>query len=481
MNSSHKDFFFGVGGSFPLARASHKIRLAPRYFMRRSRFTLDHRIKCGAMRLLRVIPRYPLRFFAQNFVYAILVLFACFSLLMIAGCSVITSADGCFEESKDSGRISRNENNLPFMHFFKLNLKQYNENIAGSIELFTLPNYTLFMQQPTHMTQSAEHYFCTRLEDGYRRGDSVFLIFADALNRRWLLNAKLNDVKFIGNLSRLNANNIPILTKVDGCEPLLAEDANFRNTHGLSENQIVFDLVRSDVPEEKLDCVEYYVKSTYNVQIPFQLPSCNHLRMALVLTRIQASNIVDQPTDALTFHEYATASMDIFDINPSYNTLAFYFRSLPKLLLKTEPKFAIGNLIIYEDLPPYNNRWDNIATGNMDEPLLAYLPYQTLIFHDVKDPKIRLYPRRSDYSSQEEPLNTEQWERKPGWYVYSYVAENVKMENFKIQLIQKLQREDIVELQLKSIAEECQHCYMSSRSAEPHCADCPTVFKALSL
>lgn len=409
------------------------------------------------------------------------IIFACFwCSFCVLACDVISTADGCFDEAQDSGRIVYASSIAP-MHFYRLNMSQYNEKIAGTVEIFTLPNYATFLQQPSVVTTSSENYFCSRLDDGYRNNNDVFVQFTDFLNRRWVLNAKLNDTQFSGTIYRRDANNIPIYYPQESCEPLLAEDANYRNKNGKEDKQIVFEQSRKSIPEQKLDCIDYYVKSTFYVKFPSILPACNHYRLALITTRLQNTEIVNQPVDSIGFIEYATATLDRYDIEQNNNTRTFVFRTMPRMLLKQNPKIAAGTLVMYEDLPPYNDRWDNIINPETSEPLLAYLPNQVLIFHDMESYNDLIYPRKSDYSLATEALTIQEWPEKPGWYVYHFVAESINMLNFKTQLIQKIQREDSPQLQLKGVPDTCKNCYLSKQAGNAQCMECPSVFMTLSL
>ncbi len=404
--------------------------------------------------------------------------------LVLAGCFSRNTAEGFYVESAESGRVLWSERKVDRLHLVRLNLLHFDEEVGGIVEVFRVSRYATFAQQPRDIPQSSEHYFCTRIEQGTLKREVLTLRFTDWLNRRWQISGDLVDDgdAVAGRLERLWAGGdvVDAVAEPSECSVLLPEDAYYLGQGEPASQQIVLMRESTKVNKEQLFCADYHWRADIAVEVPAFIEGCNRYRLALVMTKGETGTSAAAPLEGLLRAEFLTATLDRYDLLGDERRVAI--RRRPTLLSDPGSGFAVGTLIVYEDLPPYNDRWDNLRVGaSVHERVIAYLPSSVLVFAEQLATTPR-FARDADGVRLSEPLYGDLSEVPLGWQVNSVQGEAVFLrDGERVMLIHHLQAEANKVLRLVPVPEACQACYPAPAGQEEACAPCPPILPLLFL
>ena len=411
-----------------------------------------------------------------------LLLLSLLHLLLINACDLANTAEGYYVEKQNSGRYVNADSNNNIRSFYRMALHQFDNNVGGVIESFELPIYSIFEQQPDIITSPRDYYFCTRIENSYAKHNTYYIQFVDKMNRNWVLTAKKvgNDLETF--IRRINAKGelIDETNELPEC-PALDPYNNYYVSKNLDLNkQIVLKQENKNVTSQKLKCINYFKKTEVNTLIPVEMPHCNNYRMALILTKIIPGSYTgpDNSKSTLILNELETYTLDAYDMNNSYRKILL--RQQPELLIEPDAQIASATLIIYEDTPPYNNKWDNLhPLQQKTEKVIAYLPNTILLFNKSKPLEtLNLLPY--DKNQTVTQITREQWPENVGWNVYTYTSEESAVEhNMKINWIKTIKHDPANTVQLLPIPVNCRTCYTNKDDRD--CKTCPPLIPVLPL
>lgn len=412
-------------------------------------------------------------------------------------CFARNAAEGHFIEAEQSGRYSTysTSNELDRIHLFRLNLRQFDEDIGGTVELFRVGRYATFELEPKVITNPAQNYFCTRLDRGISKGDEMTAEYRDQLNRRWRFVARIVDdgEQLEGKLERLAANGEVVEVNEEAAlsRILLPEDERYYREEGsIDFGQLRFQRQSESVNEEQLDCALLELSNPIELVLPPELLGelqDRRVRAAIVMTKAEVSSDVDNPLRGIFRKEFISAAMEPFDVLD--DTRSILLRRKPELLVDTPRGIGLATVVLFEDLPSpegscsngdCNDRWDNLLDDQTNEPVLGYVPNKVLIYNEDTE-EIGVAARNPQGTAQPQALFAES-DRVQGWAAYGFYGSSILVAREKLMIIQNLQPSPAdSEVLMEVMPPACRLCYSPSTSDTAECADCPPILPLLYL
>ncbi len=372
----------------------------------------------------------------------VLFLTALMSMFLLTSCDVIYDVNGSFEESIESGRLNTTLSDENNRRYFRFHLRQFEDSIGGTFESFDMSSYDTFRQVPLLMSNTTYFYYCARIDYGYVRSNTVYVVFTDREQRQWLFKAELGKEKLSGQLSR---NQYYGNIELEGSEYLLPEDAAYITNHQDRREQLILTKMEKQ-SDKSLNCAYYFRKTEADIILPSDInyhrcmPSaqeCRSLKLAVIGS--PATRRIEQT--AHNFQEIQTAYLDDCDIS-SANMRHIILRDNPFISSSIlEGDLYLATVIIYEDID-LNGSWNKNT-----EPILATLDNQTLVFYSSV-PESVIYGKNANGISQELPvMDISNLDEKGGWFLFNDSSEI----NGMMRMVTRLSNESSDRLYLKSI------------------------------
>lgn len=352
---------------------------------------------------------------------------------MCLGCDTEYDCTGSYEESIYSGRHLDGDasaalvwNYGPTERYFRFHLRQFDNDIGGTFETFDLDSRELFTQIPTYMENPVSMYYCARIDYGYVRNHTAYVIFTDREQRQWALILDIAKDPPSGELRRANLNRV--LNFFYDSEYYLSEDREYFEKveqKTMPYGQIALERMDKDT-ERSLNCVYYYKNRKFDVILPNELirllnqtpendgcdpdqANCENYKLA-VIGMMPHHRIPGE--DIVPFQEVMSARLDNCDLM-TVGKRTIYLRENPFNILATnnsQPFFA--TLIAYKDVNR-NNHWDSAY-----DPVLAVLDNQTLVFYDHLPGT--MYGNGLGNAAYQVPVISEgQLDPSTGWFAFS--------------------------------------------------------------
>lgn len=339
---------------------------------------------------------------------------------LFAGCEMISEANGSFEESVESMRVSSPVvADIPVKRFFRFHLRQFGNDVGGTFETFDMSNYTQFNEVPVYMDNALSLYYCARIDYGYVRNDHVYIVFTDREQRQWTFAASLGDKRLAGSLMRSSQ----VENRQLGREYLLPEDQALLNAQNWDRNlkQKAHQIVLSRMEDSKrsLDCLYYFKTLVLRFVLPpgLSLADCqpseqNCRTYKLAIGGMLPGGHTFSPEN-IQYQHVLNAYLDDCDIDES-NMRTIRLREDPQKGPNAiaAPGLFLATAFVYEDLD-LDDAWDPYT-----EPVLATLSEQALVFvRNVSDSAI--YGSDASGSTFETPvIGTRDLAKSEGWHVY---------------------------------------------------------------
>jgi hypothetical protein len=411
----------------------------------------------------------------------------------LGGCFSQNFAEGFYVEEANSGRWQaynkwRLLSSDP-MHFFRLRLVQFDEEVSGIVEIFTVSEYSTFSSQPLTVDRPRTDYFCTRLEYATSKDERLVLRFWDAQSRRWQLEAGYADDKLEGKLHRVTAQGEVLSLEVGAASGLMwEEDGWYAGDASLAQTYrpLVLSRERDGVEDGFLACVDHVRRQELVVRLPEAPPA--GAKLALVMTRAERSVEGAGPA-GVTFDELVTVTLDDIDLVNGQRSVLL--RSLPQSSF-VKGGVGVGTWIVYEDRPDAegkrNGRWD---TGEEPEAVWAVSQQRVVVFQDEGE---RQLLTARDINGVELGACAAQgddgclWDGPPeasGWTMYEYAASDERLaDGNSVWLLRRLSGVAGGVVELRRVEPACQSC-VTARDGQPRqgCAQqvCQPIFPVLFL
>lgn len=304
-------------------------------------------------------------------------------LWMCSACNFNRDFNGSFEEARGSGRLfwgAVEDPGLDSYRFFRLHLRQFDNEIGGVFETFDMSSIDAFEQVPTFMEYAVKNYYCARIELGYVRDHTAHVIFKDREQRRWVISLELGEKTLYGSLSRMKMDSTDLATpKTDY---LLPQDvAYFATPWGYS--QMIFD-VMPESSQRSLECIYYYKNTDIDFTIDERLletkcsapRTCPNLRLGIV----GSPPIAKQSLSSLPeLSEIVSATLQDCDFKGQIRTISL--RDNPNTSNQWRNSLFLATAIVYDDVD-LNGSWDHST-----DPIYAMIDNGALLFrHEQTQP-----------------------------------------------------------------------------------------------
>ena len=302
-----------------------------------------------------------------------------FAAPLSAGCQLVDSVYGVYEETADSGRLlaSHPEADAPDNYrFFRFNLRQYGDEVGGIFESFDLPSYSDFSRMPETVNYRISSYYCSRIEYGYARNGYLNIYFTDKSQRRWLYSGLLEDNKISGRIYRVSQNGGKLISESYGY--LMDQDRAYYEQSGSGDLEMILRH-REKSETSPLSCMYYYKTSEIEFSIPESVYAhcgeakfCSNLRLAAVGSQpISAS--MSSAGQTPIFTEILSATLSDIDRGSGMRLIAM--RDTPYAELRNASGLFIATAFVYDDAN-LNGVWDS------DEAIYAGMRGSFLAFSD---------------------------------------------------------------------------------------------------
>ena len=305
--------------------------------------------------------------------------------LFAQACSDSSNFEGAYEEDDASGRLLSEVDST--RRYGRMQLLQFDTTLGGIIEYFEVGSFDEFKALPDDISTPLQYHHCYRVDAGYVRADTLYVNYTDSLQQRWQFRLAHHADKYSviqGTVSRLAYNDrvVEINSEQDGM--LLEEDQAWLNSDLKNRYAQISMTERKDTVNNTLDCLGYYRDHTFYVTLPDEIASgkfcspsaerCNNLRLGIILTRLDGTNIVTQ--------EYLTSRLDAYDIDPEHARRKLRLREMPDLYATSNGNIAIATVIVYVDNDE-NGHWTEA-----EDTILAGLRNSVLIFAPEKSHEV---------------------------------------------------------------------------------------------
>ncbi len=305
--------------------------------------------------------------------------------LFVQACSDSSNFEGSYEEDEVSGRLLSDVSAMRRYH--RMQLLQFDTTLGGIIEYFEVGSFDEFKALPEYILTPLQYYHCYRVDAGYVRSDTLYVNYTDSLQQRWQFRLAHHPDKYSviqGSVSRLAYNDRIVETTSDQAGMLLEEDQAWLNSD-LKERYAQISMTeRKETVNNGLNCVGYYRDHSFYVTLPEEIVSgslcvpsaerCNNLRLGIILTRLDGTNIMTQ--------EYLTSRLDAYDIDPEHSRRKLRLREMPELYATSNGNIAIATVIVYIDNDE-NGRWTEA-----EDPIVAALRDSVLVFAPEKSHEV---------------------------------------------------------------------------------------------
>lgn len=392
---------------------------------------------------------------------------------------MISEANGSFEETFESGRVSLTADaDIPVRRFFRFHLRQFGNDVGGTFETFDMSSYTQFSEVPVYMDNALSLYYCARIDYGYIRNDRVYVTFTDREQRQWTFSALLGDRLLAGSLSRASQayDHLPF-----DVEELLPEDqAWYAAQDSVSEIETVSpQIVMSRMTDSKrsLQCLYYYKTRVLNFVLPSRLslddclPSVKTCRTYKLAIGAMIQSKPEFSAEDVQYQSVLVSYLDACDIDAS-RTRMVRLREDPERVPRSiaGKGLFLGTAFVFRDLND-DDSWDPYH-----EPVLAYLGSRSLLFvRDGMDSPV--YGNDASGMTFESPvIGMKEAPDSPGWHVYSDMAVHMSMP---WRIVEKMTRDesDRLNLVLANQVSPQEGCYVYP--ADGSQVSCDSVFPVL--
>jgi hypothetical protein len=413
---------------------------------------------------------------------------------LVSGCFSQKFAEGFYVEEVSSGRWQaynkwRLISSDP-MHFLRLRLVQFDQEVGGIVEVFRVSEYTTFASQPLTITRPRPDYFCTRLEYATSRDEKLVLRFTDQASRRWQLDATYESDQLEGSLSRVTARGEVLSRQEAAARGLLwDEDRWYTDDEALAQSYrpLTLKREREEIEAGFLECVNHHPRQELRVRLPSAPPP--GAKLGLIMTRPERAVSGAGPA-GVSWEEVATTTLD--DIDLVNDERAVLLRAAPTSSF-VRAGVGVGTWIVYEDLPDAdgkrNGRWD--ASGPSPDPVWAVAQQRVVVYRE--DNQWRPLIARDvhgdligacDAPAQDACL----WDDatpSQGWTMYEYAAsDEVLPDGDTVWLLRKLSGGAGGVVELRPVEPACATCATShAGQPRPGCEGraCPPVLPVLFL
>ena len=397
---------------------------------------------------------------------SILLLLCCLCL----GCHSNDDITGSYEEADLSGRhLDGDVSAGGFVwtegtpeRYFRFHFRQFGDDIGGTFESFDLSSHELFNQIPTYMENTVSLYYCARIDYGYVRNNTAYIFFTDREQRQWGLVLNTSQDSPVGVLKRAYFNHIGDV-KLDDPDYYLQEDVEYfeKLRQGkMPYSQIALQKMEKDT-KRSLDCVYYYKSRKFDVALPVELtnqllecePSmarCDNIKLA-VIGMMPQHRIPN--SENVQIQEIITARLDDCDITTERKRMILLRENPYKIISANSSGPYIATVIAYKDKNA-NDQWDSA-----EEPIIAALDKQTLVFYDSVPGT--MYGNSLSGESYEIPIiHEDKFDDSTGWFLFNDESSE-QMDIYRV--IQKLTPHTSDSLILKTIdvQSEDNGCYLS--------------------